>query len=169
MKLYYTLAISGLIGLGAVGCASRSERADFDNDVHPKTYTMTTTTTEYTATSDIESTPARHNATDLLRTDPDGRIVPERREVQTKLGPQTQLDQQLAQRIRQVYSETPGFNSEIGDIRITVIRGRVTLKGWAASEEEKQKMEEIASRFAGVYYVDNQLKVGSDHDRTHRE
>ena len=140
-----------------IGCATH-ERADYERDVHPRTYSSGET---ITATSDVDAPPRRTDSLSALRVDPDGRVVADRQDEQLKAGPQTQLDQQLAQRIHQTFKDNAEITTEMDDVSIKVIRGRVTLKGWAATEEERQKMESIARQFSGVNFVDNQLKVGT--------
>jgi predicted amino acid-binding ACT domain protein len=159
MKTMKTLALASVVAFAA-GCA-HDDRADYDRDLHPRTYSGTE---RMDATSDIDTTPDRVQPTDLLRADPDGRIVPERYNEQLKAGPQTQFDQQLAGRIREVLQKRPDFQGNVDDISIKVMRGRVTLKGHVDSDEERRAIEALAYEFAGVNYVDNQLHVGGDDD-----
>jgi len=156
MKLFGTLT-SVAAAVLMVGCA-HNERADYESDVYPKTYTSSETVT---ATSEFDKTPDRSDTTRQPRVDPDGRIVVEAEDEQLKAGPQTQVDQQLAQRIRQTLTDSSDISSEMDDVRITVMKGNVSLKGWVGSDADKSKIEEIICKFAGVNSVDNDLQVGN--------
>jgi osmotically-inducible protein OsmY len=48
------------------------------------------------------------------------------------------------------------------NVKIITQNGRVTLRGPVKTEEEKQKIEKIASEVAGSDKVDNQLEVNKD-------
>jgi osmotically-inducible protein OsmY len=47
------------------------------------------------------------------------------------------------------------------DINVDVLKGKVTLLGWASDNTERMKATEIARAVKGVTSVDNQLKIKS--------
>lgn len=62
----------------------------------------------------------------------------------------------------------PGLSEWARDVRVGTYRGRVTLRGWVESEEEKRRIQELAARLVGESNVANELQVRGRSSRPDR-
>jgi sporulation protein YlmC with PRC-barrel domain len=71
----------------------------------------------------------------------------------------SQADLEITARIQKEILDTDGLSMDARAVKITTVNGRVTLRGMAASPDEKRRMGEIAARVVPAADVDNQLEV----------
>jgi len=64
--------------------------------------------------------------------------------------------------IRRSISKESGFSVNARNVKIITVNGRVTLRGPVNSASEKERIEEIAHRVAGVDMVDSQIEVKAE-------
>lgn len=96
-------------------------------------------------------------------TEPDNSKVNERIENNNELSSQDQgsseVDIKLTQKIRQDVVKQEAFSTEAQNIKIITIGGKVTLKGPVKTMEEKNRINSIAVKIAGVKNVTNEITV----------
>ncbi|MBC7370939.1 MAG: BON domain-containing protein [Bdellovibrionaceae bacterium] len=73
----------------------------------------------------------------------------------------TKSDVELTRKIRQEVVADKSFSTDAQNVKIITLNGMVTLRGPVATTSEKQKIDGLAKRTAGVKKVDNQLEVKS--------
>lgn len=73
----------------------------------------------------------------------------------------TNADVELTRKIRQDVVADRSFSTDAQNVKIITLNGVVTLRGPVSSLSEKQKINVLAKRVAGVKKVDNQLEVKS--------
>jgi hypothetical protein len=68
----------------------------------------------------------------------------------------------LSDRVRSALnqSDTSTTVQAAANIQVMSSNGRVTLRGMVSSEQEKQRLEDLAKQVEGVQSVDNQLTIG---------
>lgn len=71
-------------------------------------------------------------------------------------------DVKISADIRRELGREDGLSVSARNVKIITVQGRVTLRGPVRSASEKQKVEEIAQRIAGVDRVFSQLEVLAD-------
>ncbi|HEY8269431.1 MAG TPA: BON domain-containing protein [Pseudobdellovibrionaceae bacterium] len=79
-------------------------------------------------------------------------------DIQTKGSPQ---DVELTRLLRQELTNDKTLSTNAQNIKIITLDGIVTLRGPVESQEEKQRIDALAKKTAGVKRVDNQLDVKS--------
>ncbi len=68
-------------------------------------------------------------------------------------------DLNLQKSIQMSLGNSNRFSNSLNGVKITANSGRVLLKGWVGSEEEKNAYTQQVERVMGVTSVDNQLQV----------
>ncbi|MGZ3744582.1 MAG: BON domain-containing protein [Pseudobdellovibrionaceae bacterium] len=79
-------------------------------------------------------------------------------DIQSKGSPQ---DVELTRLIRQEITNDKTFSTNAQNIKIITLGGTVTLRGPVETQEEKQRLDALTKKTAGVKKVDNQLEVKS--------
>jgi hyperosmotically inducible periplasmic protein len=74
-------------------------------------------------------------------------------------------DLEITRKIRSEIIDQDGMSVNARNIKIITVGGRVTLRGPVNTEEEKQRIAEIAAKFANPGSIDNQLEVKHSADR----
>jgi osmotically-inducible protein OsmY len=71
-------------------------------------------------------------------------------------------DREITQRIRQAVVAQDGFSTDAKNVKIITRGAVVTLRGPVETEQEKARIEALASQAAGVQRVDNQIEIATD-------
>lgn len=71
-------------------------------------------------------------------------------------------DREITQRIRQAVVAQDGFSTDAKNVKIITRDAVVTLRGPVETEQEKARIESLASQAAGVQRVDNQIEIATD-------
>ncbi|HLP17175.1 MAG TPA: BON domain-containing protein [Bacteroidota bacterium] len=74
-------------------------------------------------------------------------------------------DLELTRKIRAEIIDQEGMSVNARNIKIITVNGRVTLRGPVNSVDEKDRIAEIAGKFATAGHVDNQLEVKNNTDQ----
>jgi hyperosmotically inducible periplasmic protein len=74
---------------------------------------------------------------------------------------QTKADLSLAQRIRQAIVKDKALSVDAHNCKVITQQGHVRLRGPVASEDEKTRVEAIATKIAGSGKVTNELTIKS--------
>jgi osmotically-inducible protein OsmY len=74
---------------------------------------------------------------------------------------QTKPDLALAQRIRQAIVKDKALSVDAHNCKVITQKGQVRLRGPVASEDEKSRVEAIATKVAGTGKVTNELTIKS--------
>jgi osmotically-inducible protein OsmY/sporulation protein YlmC with PRC-barrel domain len=74
----------------------------------------------------------------------------------------SQADLDITRQIRKAIMDADGLSVDARNVKIITLDGRVTLRGPVKSEEEKQRIADIAARVASPANVDNQLQVENE-------
>lgn len=69
-------------------------------------------------------------------------------------------DTSISARVKTAFAQDPGVRAI--DIKVEAYKGTVQLAGFADSEEQKKRAEEIAKGIAGVTTVENKIAVKTD-------
>jgi hyperosmotically inducible periplasmic protein len=72
---------------------------------------------------------------------------------------QNPADRELARQIRRAITSDKAMSTYAKNVKIVVNNGEVTLRGPVRTEEEKNKIEEVARKNAGTAKVINELEV----------
>jgi len=107
-----------------------------------------------------------HGAANPATTEVDNTKINERDAQMETLTPEDQsrgssYDVELTRKIRQDLVGDKSFSTDAHNVKIMTLNGVVTLRGPVATAAEKQKIDGIAKRTAGVKKVQNQLEVKS--------
>lgn len=70
-------------------------------------------------------------------------------------------DVELTRLLRQELTNDKSLSTNAQNIKIITLSGVVTLRGPVESEQEKQRVDALARKTAGVKKVDNQLEIKS--------
>lgn len=70
-------------------------------------------------------------------------------------------DQQLKEKIQSALEVDPTLSKVADNVQIETMDGKVTLRGSAPSEQEKEQIATKVQQMEGVQEVDNQLQVAS--------
>lgn len=74
-------------------------------------------------------------------------------------GNDSEYDQDLAQKIRDVLRDDESLSTNVRDIGISSLNGNIKLWGAVNSKREKSRIETKVSQIYGVKKIDNQLKI----------
>lgn len=70
-------------------------------------------------------------------------------------------DVELTRMIRQELIKDKSFSTNAQNIKVITLSGIVTLRGPVDSQQEKQRIDSLVKKTAGVKKVDNQLEIKS--------
>lgn len=73
----------------------------------------------------------------------------------------SQQDLALTRQIRQAIAEDDSLSTTAKNVKIISREGRVTLSGAVSSTTEKDRVEQIAERYAGAARVNNELQLAT--------
>ncbi len=73
---------------------------------------------------------------------------------------QTVDDVAITTKVKASFAQDPGVKAT--DVKVTTRLGVVQLSGWADSEAEKARAEQLAKAVAGVKSVENQITLKTD-------
>lgn len=121
------------------------------------------TTSDGTRTSRPTTTTPSTSPSTTPSTAPDNTARNERDRTGTTKTPTDQgnsaQDIEAAAQIRRSITDDAAMSTNARNVKIMVANGVVTLRGVVDSQDEKQKIEDIARRTTGVTRVDNELEV----------
>jgi osmotically-inducible protein OsmY len=74
-----------------------------------------------------------------------------------RTGAEEQIDQQLAERVKAAFGNSPAF--KFPDVQVASFKGNIQLSGFVQSVDQKSAAETIAKGVAGVVKVENGISL----------